>query len=156
MNLSKTKPDPLEIIIESRTADHPSPRYSRTYGFFQTTTMNTGIVMRSMIRITVDSGLVKTLRSSLAEDPSTTRVMRSPNDAASGVATLSGLPRTLRTRMHNVAMNVLSSMLDTLPVIMALTIMRALSNQLSLCGLTQYPSTNDRTPASRPIVSDCT
>jgi len=48
-------------------------------------------------------------------------------------------------------MKALRMTLERLAQSMALTIMSALSNHVSLCGRVIYPSTKDNNPASAPI-----
>jgi len=52
-------------------------------------------------------------------------------------------------------MKALRKTLERLAQSMALTIMSALSNHVSLCGRVIYPSTKDSSPASAPINRVC-
>jgi hypothetical protein len=62
-----------------------------------------------------------------------------------------GLTRNRRETRTRDDMKELRTTLDRLAPIIELTIMRALSNHVSLCGLVTYPRTKDNSPARAPI-----
>lgn len=115
-----------------------------------------------MTRRAVAQYVFITLTSKDARNVRMIRVMRSPNEDASGVAILSvvsrqsiGLPGLRRNRLEsriNADVKVLSTTLDRLAPSMALTIIKALSNHVSRWGRVKYPSIKANSPAAAPMI----
>jgi hypothetical protein len=142
----KCKRGDLEMTIERMVAVHPSKRRSRTYGFRRTTTIKPRTEREERTKKTVATYVLMTLTRRLAKKVRMMRVIKSANDEARGVAILSwlleiiwryipGLRRNRRDTRTRLDMKELRNTLEILADNMALTIIKALSNQDSRWGL---------------------